>query len=344
MNGQIQMKQTARRLRRALVFTFFSVLCGAAGAADNAQLAASASSAIAHASASSTLPVEQRVREELRAVMTELIETGAFGDKPSQQISLNVDTPAQRVSNLGLLVDSAHDHGDGLHVLAVTPGGGAERIGLRAGDVLVALNGSALSKDSGGAASLRNTVDTMPDGNPLAFDVRRGGNAMTLSGAPSNVYLPAMRLTIGAGTLLASNADASAASTIASAPAPGAEAGCGRVSDFDVSPRGRSLHAAKIISIDGVTPGPTGASSYRVKAGSHTLKVAENIEARYLSFNDRLRNAGTSESRYKTLKVDVAPDTTSLIAARLNEETRNESRNGAYWDPVAWKEIAESCR
>jgi hypothetical protein len=120
--------------------------------------------------------------------------------------------------------------------------------------------------------------------------------------------------------------------------------GCGRISDFDVAPRQDHLHAAKIISIDGVAPGPTGSRSYRVDAGRHVVKVAEQIENRYLSFNDRARNSGLATDRYKTLDVDVAPDTTTLIAARLNEDKRDESRNGAYWDPIAWKQSTESCR
>lgn len=116
------------------------------------------------------------------------------------------------------------------------------------------------------------------------------------------------------------------------------------MSDFDVAPRGDHLHAAKIMSIDGVSPGPTGTRAYRVTAGRHVLKVAEQIEGRYLSFNDRARNSAIGDDRYKTLDVDVPPDTTVLVAARLNDDKRSEWKDGAYWDPVAWKQSAERCR
>ena len=31
-------------------------------------------------------------------------------------------------------------------------------------------------------------------------------------------------------------------------------------------------------------------------------------------------------------------------AARLNEDQRDNPANGAYWDPVVWKETPETCR
>lgn len=288
------------------------------------------------AGAAAGVSPEQRVRDELRAVMTELIESGAFGEKTPQQIAFDVDAPAQRVSNLGVLIDSAHDSRDGLHVLAVTPGGSGERMGLRGGDVLVALNGTSLT-GSGQAAALRRIVDTLPDGSPLAFQVRRGERNETVSGTLSSVYLPAMHLTIGGGA-------AAAGDPRTSQPTAVATAGCGRISDFDVAPRQQDLHAAKVISIDGQLPGPTDSHTFRVTAGTHTLQVAEKIESRYLSFNDRLRNSGRVGDRYKTLSVDVPVDTTVLIAARLNPDKRNEWQGGAYWDPVAWKQNPEGCR
>jgi hypothetical protein len=282
------------------------------------------------------------VRTELRSVMTELIESGAFGDKPPQQIALDINAPAQRVSNLGVLVDSARNARDGLHVLGVTPGGGAESMGLRAGDVLVAMNGMPLAGDSGAAAaSLRRTVDGLPNGSALAFQITRDGHTQTVSGPLASVYVPAMQLHVGDGTQVALNTGGAGGTP---AMAPERASGCGRISDFDAAPRQQQLHSAKIISIDGVTPGPTGAKSYRVAAGSHVVTVANRIESRYLAFNDRARNGGVTSSHYKKLTIDVVPDTTTLIAARLNEDKRNESQNDAYWDPVAWKQVAEACR
>jgi len=330
-----QMHNTVPRTARSLALAL-ALATGGAYADSATPLAGSVAAAALRGEAGASVGAEQRLRAELRAVMTELVESGAFGAAPPHEIRLDIDAPAQRVSNLGLLVDSARDDRDGVHVLAITPGGAAEKMGLRSGDVLVAVNGAALANTDGAAAALRRSVDQLPDGAQLAFDVQRDGRRQTLAGTPSSVYLPAMHLTVGDGAQVA------AAGGGGSMPA--SAGGCGRVSDFDVAPRGDHLHAAKIISIDGVSPGPTGTRAYRVSAGRHAIKVTEQIEGRYLSFNDRARNSAIGNDRYKTLDVDVPPDTTVLIAARLNEDKRNEWKDGAYWDPVAWKQTTESCR
>lgn len=332
-----QMHNTVPRTARSLALALALVASGAY--ADSATpLAGAVAGAALRGDASASVGAEQRLRAELRAVMTELVESGAFGASPPHEIRLDIDTPAQRVSNLGLLVDSARADRDGVHVLAITPGGAAEKMGVRSGDVLVAVNGTALANTDGAAAALRRSVDQLADGAQLAFDVQRDGRRQTLAGTPSSVYLPAMHLTVGEGAQVAAAGGGGGGAMSAGAN------GCGRLSDFDVAPRGDHLHAAKIISIDGVSPGPTGTRAYRVSAGRHAIKVAEQIESRYLSFNDRARNSAIGNDRYKTLDVDVPPDTTVLIAARLNEDKRSEWKDGAYWDPVAWKQTAESCR
>lgn len=312
-----------------LALAVLLALSGTAQADDAAQSTASSAASVRGANAA----VEQRLREELRALMSELVESGAFGDRSPREISLAVDSPAQRVSNLGLLVDSARDHRDGLHVLGVTPGGGAERMGLRAGDVVVAVNGTRLGGSGNVTATLRQTVDGLPNGSPLAFEVKRDGHSQTFSGTLSSIELPAMRLTIGGGTPKA---------VTGIDPPATATGGCGRISDFDVAPRQQQLHAAKLLSVDGELPGPTGSKSYQIPAGRHVLKIAEQIEPRYLAFNDRLRNAGAGP-RHKTLEVEVEPNTILFVAARLNDDKRNEWRDGAYWDPVIWKTAPEAC-
>lgn len=314
----------------ALALAFAAV--GGAFAQAPAPLAATSTGAMLASEAGASVGVEQRVRAELRAVMTELIESGAFGSAGATDIHLAIDTPAQQVSNLGVLVDSARKDRDGVHVLAITPGGAAQKMGVRSGDVLIAVNGRSLAESDAAATLLRGTVEALPNGGALGFDVRRDDRLLSLSGTLSSIQLPAMRLTIGDGE------------QVASADGLGPTSGCGRISDFDVAPHQQGLHAAKIISIDGVAPGPQGSHSFRVAAGRHTVKVAELIDSRYLPFNDRLRNSGPSASHYKTVEVEVAPDTTSLIAAHLDDARRGDWKDGAYWSPVAWKQISESCR
>jgi hypothetical protein len=286
---------------------------------------------------------EQRLREELRVILLDMIESGAFGQTPVNQISLSIDAPAERAGGLGVLVDSssAERAVDGLHVLGTTPGSSASRMGLRSGDVLTSINGVALSglgEDANGGAQaaqvLREQVQDLEDGAAIEFTVVRGDRSLPVSGVMASAWIPAMHLTVGDGVALASAQGGGATA---------ASGGCGRISIFDVAPRQQDLHAAVLISIDGRRSPFAGQETFQVSAGRHVLTLGERIDHRYLGFNDRLRDSG-ADSRYKSLTIDVEADTTYLVAARLNADHRNEWRDGAYWDPVLWKQTAERCR
>jgi hypothetical protein len=327
----------------ATVLAALLIGTGSVRAAGEDQLPGRIGALAGHAGAAMVITPEQRLREELRVLLLDLVESGAFGQTAPDRISLSIDEPRQRVGNLGVLVDSASGERarDGLHVVGTTPGSSAERMGLRSGDVLVAVNGAALvnlgDDAEGGARAahvLRSQVDALADGAPLAFDVRRNGRDIAVSGALASTWIPAMRLMVGDGTVLAAahgNYD----------PAATGAGACGRISIFDVAPRQEQLHGASLINIDGKLAGVSGQTVFRVPAGEHVLEIGERIENRYLTINDRQRNSGR---RYKTLTVNVMPDTTYFVAARLNEDKRTEWKDGAFWDPKVWKETAENCR
>jgi hypothetical protein len=290
--------------------------------------------------------IEQRMREEMQLVMMRMIEGGAFAGTAPDAIAFTLDEPAQRVTNLGLLVDSASAERaqDGLHVLAVSPKSTAQRMGVRAGDVITAVNGVSLvargADDRGralAATELRDRVDAIEDGGNLAFAVVRNGKSMQVDGTVASITLPPIHLAIGRDELLAAQGSSSRRSR---RDAPPAEAGCGRLNVFDVAPHQQKLYGVKLLSVDGELPGPTGTVSFRVPAGEHTLEIAEQIDPEQLSFNSRQRYGNTT----KTLTIHVAADTTYYLAAKLNVDQRTRWAGGAYWDPVVWKDVAESCR
>lgn len=285
---------------------------------------------------------EQRLRQDVQLMLSQLATSGAFGEHP-EQISLHLDEPAHRVMNLGVLVDSAGaDHArDGLRVLGATPGSIAEHIGLRPGDVIVAVNGLSLrglGADAEGhplaVSTLKSTVEAMADAAQLQLDVLRSGDAVALNTPVHSVYLPALRMQLGAAAL--ANTDAPA-SNGASADGGG---GCGRVSTWDVAPRGERLYHARILLVDGVTPGPSGGETYRVSAGTHKLLVAEDIPTRQIGAGEI---ASLRRNTDKELIVTVKPGTTTMIAAQLHLDKTNEVLRGGFWDPVVWREIPLSC-
>lgn len=314
-----------RKISKTFCAAALAVLCaplGAAPAGDN--------------------DAEQRLRQDVQVMLSQLAASGAFGDHP-ERISLHLDQPAQRVMNLGLLVDSASaDRArDGLRVLGATPGSIAERLGVRPGDVIVAVNGIALrglGADADGhalaAATLRNTVEALPDQAPLQLDVLRAGDAVALSAPVHSVYLPALRMELGAAALAgADNAGGNAGANVGS--------GCGRISTWDVAPPSEHLYHANIILIDGVSPGPSGGETWRVSAGTHRLLVGEDIPIRQFGTGEI---ASLRRDTHKELVVTIKPGTTARVAAQLHLDKASDVLKGGYWDPVVWREVPESCQ
>jgi hypothetical protein len=235
-------------------------------------------------------------------------------------------------ASLGLLVDSANAQNahDGLRVLGATPGSVADQLGLRPGDVLVDVNGISLAN-----------LGADGDGHALAAATLNS----TLAGLPAEASL---RLRVlRDGILLAMNAPLDAVAGPASTAAAetggqSSEGGCGRISTFDVAPRSEHLYHAKILLLDGVTPGPTGTPSFRVSAGTHKLLVAEDIPTEEMGVGGYATLRSRRETS-KELTVTIKPGTTALLAARLNVDKAADFAHGAYWDPVIWREIPESC-
>lgn len=237
-------------------------------------------------------------------------------------------------ASLGLLVDSANAQAarDGLRVLGATPGSVADQLGLRPGDVLVEVNGSSLANlgtDADGhalaAATLNSSLADLAPAAPLRLRILRNGR-LTVMNAP-----------------LRSAAELAAANQTGTVTDPPAAAGCGRISTFDVAPRSEHLYRATILLLDGATPGPTGTPSFRVGAGTHKLLVAENIPTQEMGVGP-IASLRSRHDTSKELTLTVKPNTTALLAARLNTDKAADFARGAYWDPVIWREIPENCR
>ena len=304
--------------------------------------------ALATAVSAQPAPVEQRLGEEVQLALARLIESGAFADKSGEDIAFTLDEPARRVNNLGLLVDSANAERarDGLRVLGVTPRSAAQRMGIKAGDRIVGVNGSSLvglGADPAGhaqaATTMRTLVDSLPDGAPLEFSLQRDDKPLAVRGELSSIVLPPIHLKVGRDELMASTAVAG--STRREPQNSGGAGGCARFNDFDVAPRQQGLYGVKLLAIDGNSTGPAGVHQFRVGVGTHELKLVELIPAKvYRRLNPTRLGDGPE---VKTLTVTVKADTTYYLAARFNEDKRNSRVGGEYWEPVVWRETPDKC-
>ena len=112
-------------------------------------------------------------------------------------------------------------------------------------------------------------------------------------------------------------------------------------------PNSLSIFQTQIVQIDGR---PAGMQRYqhRLAAGKHILVIAENIKTSRLNSAQTLQIAKMqrhSATPLKALILDVRPGTSYRIGARLIRDRLDTQgiRDNAYWEPVVWDEVAQSC-
>jgi len=99
-----------------------------------------------------------------RSVMDQLINTGKV--RRGQLGIVVLPIPSEEASSLGV------KEGPGVVVYQVQAGSGAERAGLRRGDVISALNGQAVNDPN----SFRNAIASTPPGTEITLTVKRDGS------------------------------------------------------------------------------------------------------------------------------------------------------------------------
>lgn len=218
--------------------------------------------------------------------------------------------------SLGAVVDVRDAGSTGARVLAITPDGAADRIGLRVGDLVLAINGHRLDQDNA-ATALRQALDA-GDGR-LRLDVVRDGERLTLAGAADRDAL--------AGT----------------------GSGCGFISTGGATPRVTELvFPVRVFDIDGDGT-PLAAPSHKLAAGRHVLLLEEWIAANRfdaMQFDRRLRmRERLGASAAKALVVQIAPDTRYMIGARLLPDRLGSAgiNSNSFWEPVVWAQEPAPC-
>lgn len=248
-----------------------------------------------------------------------LIESGAIDVWSDTPVVLQ--QPARVRNELGAVVDPQPGDGGPPRIMAITPGGAAERMQLAVGDRLLAVNGHALTAESA-AATLRQAVDS--DAGQLAMQVQREGSVLALQGEVERVELPAYRIEVD--------------------PLP-ADRGCGRISLTLKPPAAERLYPAVLHEIDGRLPGPLDNEVFRVRPGTRVLKISEAIDGRQFDRIENLQRVKLLRNeRFKYLTIDVEPDTTYRIGVRFDPEKTRPVRDQAYWEPVVWKTQEQRCR
>ena len=99
-----------------------------------------------------------------RNVMEQLVNTGKV--RRGQLGIVVLPIPSEEATKLGV------KDGPGVVVYQVQSGSGADRAGLKAGDVITALNGTGVTDPN----QFRNAIASTPPGTSVTLTVKRGGN------------------------------------------------------------------------------------------------------------------------------------------------------------------------
>jgi len=121
----------------------------------------------------------EKARAELQKATRELARSMAEveRDNPRAQYFEYMTNPDRAV--LGVLIPDDVDKGEtrGVRLLAVTPGSGAEKAGLKAGDLLTAMNGNPLARDGKVSPQkrMREQMRALKAGDEVKVEYERDG-------------------------------------------------------------------------------------------------------------------------------------------------------------------------
>ena len=296
------------------------------------------------AGATTTHATPSRSQVEIENTLAALGERGQLplpGDPP-----LELSAPARERWELGAVLDLAAQ-GEGLPVLAVSPGGPAAAMGLAEGDRVLAINGQALSGGSEAAGRLARSIAAR-DG-ALSIDVARGDARTTLAGQANSVTVPGYSLRVEPGG------------------APGST--CGQVRLLVINRPSENLFGVSLLGINGraifdarhpvspLVPGrpligldeaipTTRRQVFTLAPGRHEIGLDELIPGDQFwgGENYQRQRARDRLRTQQILVLDVEPGVDYQIAARLLPREARDVRGGRYWEPVVAAQRARACR
>lgn len=279
-----------------------------------------ASGSVAHAGN----PPNKAGDSALENALIEMSESGRLGTSSQSAV---IEKAAQVRYELGAVIDLRQAGPRGMPILAITPGGSAERMGLRVGDRLMGINGLRLDGDAPSSEQFEQAMRR----HAGALDVfaLRESAALHLKGMATAIGIPAYRIVVGETS----------------------RRECGYVdTESGVAPLvSEGISRLVVTRIDGRSTPPFTTSRYTLSAGKHVLTVAEAIDRAHLSPAQVLQiqrmRIHPGSTPYKAFVIDVKPGIAYRIGARLRRDKLDNKSILAndYWEPVTWQTRAEKC-
>jgi S1-C subfamily serine protease len=119
--------------------------------------------------------LEERIRQQLNRPQPDRAPALPFSD-PSGPVQPPAAKPSSESGYLGVIADDRDDGGPGVRILEVTPGGPAERAGLRPGDLITGLGGVKIQQLS----EMATIVQHVPADGVLEFEILREDQPRTI--------------------------------------------------------------------------------------------------------------------------------------------------------------------
>lgn len=137
-------------------------------------------------------PEDPRITAEIEATLLRLSDMGALDDVQPQS-SLTIEREARVRFELGAVI-GLQPGVEEPPIVAITPGGHAERMGLKVGDLIIMLNGLRLAESENPGQDFARLVNQAQ--GRVDLQLRRDGRLMQVEGNAEAILVPGFSLTI----------------------------------------------------------------------------------------------------------------------------------------------------
>lgn len=258
-----------------------------------------------------------QLRSNIKGTLLAVAESENRAGRNMANFHFSLDMPPQQMTNLGLTLN-VENSTNGYQVLSVTPGSTADRLAIKSGDQVLAINDIEIDRETGEMAIQQ--LNKMVAGQQLKLGLNSGGSYKEVSAKISGQYMPGIRLEIGTQ----SSVEAATNNSDKDGDA------CGTVSIFFQPPASRDLYSATIHKIDSDHL-KRDRNHFRLPIGKHTIYLHEQI-------NDSMFPVRRpSINKAKPIEIDIKLNTTYHLGAKFVRKYRLNSSKGKHWEPVVWK-------
>ncbi len=237
----------------------------------------------------------------------------------------SMELPPQQMTNLGLILD-VDSSANGYKVLSVTPGSTAEKLAIKSGDRILAINDVKINEVNSGDAI--HQLNQLVAGQQIKLALQTNGNYKELSTKIAGQYIPGIRLEIGSQSL-------AGIETETAEPGSSAEA-CGEVTVFFKPPQAREIYPAVFNKIDD-KHAVRNWHNYRLPVGKHIIYLHEHIN----DTKNLLRRIGRQKA--KPIEIEIKANTRYHLGAKFIRANRFKTLKGRHWEPVIWKTSKAAC-